>query len=946
MPSEDDIEVEAPSTLSRSRIQRTVKGNFSASAQFWALLVKNATLQRRNYATNVCQLLTPLAALLLILGLQIWIDSVFAEDLEAQPSPPLREPFLILTEVDRLDQIGDVVLLYTNNTGVGQYEPGGGTGLLGEIINDTLSIKFLEFSDSDLFPEDLDDYVSRPRNFSFQQEASKADIDAILFGAFAEVPLYPNAFEFQTVDTVNDVYRVSVFYNYTVTRGRDVPGALSLITNALSRFISGGNSIIELIGIKNIPRDDDETTIDLASLAGSFFYALILHQLLPVFLSAIAYEKEHRLREIMKMMGLKMWIYWVVLYLFNYILYLGVMLFLIVFGWIFQFRFFTVNNFLLYFLLFLIWGHTLIAMSFLLSVFFNKAKTATIVGYFLILAICFICLYLVDSLVSDIDTPGATLFGLSIVPPFALYRGLVYLGNEVAFNGPGMKLDDIANEDLNMLAVYGHLIVEWFIMLIMAYYLENVFPSGQGVKRHPLFFLAWLKKVPPFSKWFPAEETDYTKTEHEDTSYEPTDVAAARQKTYAIGGAGNALRVLDIKKRFGGSSYLEIWWSRLVEFVTRGRKKPKLTAPYFAVNNVAFSIAAGECVGILGPNGAGKTTLISILTGLFEPSSGTAEMFGLSIKDQIDQVHMLTGVCPQHDILWGNMTAKEHLLFYGRLKNLKGPALHKAVRAALVSVNLREARNKLSSKYSGGMKRRLSVAISLMAEPKMVFLDEPSTGLDPKSKRGLWETIAKRKKKSALLLTTHSMEEAEALCDRVIVMAGGQLKAIGPSSDLKRRFGAGYKLTVHASPECDAAAHKFVKKLLPGCILLNSLAGTRNYRIDKKSVVLSQVFSEMEANRERLGISDWGICNTTLEEVFHSIVSPADENTVNTEEDDDDDQGGSEYTKGSALNVSKRKESAAGDSSGEDESQDKEKTSEAAESEEGSSSSSSEEESD
>jgi ABC-type multidrug transport system ATPase subunit len=156
--------------------------------------------------------------------------------------------------------------------------------------------------------------------------------------------------------------------------------------------------------------------------------------------------------------------------------------------------------------------------------------------------------------------------------------------------------------------------------------------------------------------------------------------------------------------------------------------------------------------------------------------------------------------------------------FYGRLKNLKGAALDAAVDDALKSVNLAEpaTRQKLSGEYSGGMKRRLSVAISLIGNPLVVYLDEPSTGLDPASRHQLWEAILKAKKDRTIILTTHSMEEAEVLCDKIGIFVAGELRCFGAPQQLTHRYGSNYSLTVTVNPGMVPQAQEFLNKLAAG----------------------------------------------------------------------------------------------------------------------------------
>ncbi len=196
------------------------------------------------------------------------------------------------------------------------------------------------------------------------------------------------------------------------------------------------------------------------------------------------------------------------------------------------------------------------------------------------------------------------------------------------------------------------------------------------------------------------------------------------------------------------------------------------------------------------------------------------------------------------------------------------------VETLLKKVNLWNCGSKLVKQYSGGMKRRLSVAISLIGSPPIIYLDEPSTGLDPKSRRDLWKVINEAKSHSTVLLTTHSMEEADTLCDRLMIMGDGQIKAVGVGSYLKLHLGEGYKLAIQTSKGTELnQLEKFVEKLLPGSVMLNHVGGTTNFHVPKSVVSLSKVFTEMEQAKKQMNITTWAIVNTTLEEVFLKVCS-------------------------------------------------------------------------
>ena len=231
---------------------------------------------------------------------------------------------------------------------------------------------------------------------------------------------------------------------------------------------------------------------------------------------------------------------------------------------------------------------------------------------------------------------------------------------------------------------------------------------------------------------------------------------------------------------------------------------------------------------------------------------------------------------PQHDILWNDLTAREHLVFFARLRKIPKNQLAAAVAKALDAVNLTEWGDVLSSKFSGGMKRRLSTACSLVGDPEVVYMDEPSTGLDPASRHRLWEVIAQSKGKNSILLTTHSMEEADVLCDRLGIMGAGDMQCVGTSLDLKARFGAGYCLSLHLQDKSPGAADKAVaevKALLPSAKLLNEpMGGVLDFEVPRAEVKLSVVYAGIEAQRGPLGVLDWGITESTLEEVFIAVT--------------------------------------------------------------------------
>lgn len=210
------------------------------------------------------------------------------------------------------------------------------------------------------------------------------------------------------------------------------------------------------------------------------------------------------------------------------------------------------------------------------------------------------------------------------------------------------------------------------------------------------------------------------------------------------------------------------------------------------VNNLSFTIESGEMFGLLGPNGAGKSTTIRMLTTLTQPSSGQIEIVGYDVVQQPLQVKQNIGVVLQQISVDADLTVWENMELHGRLHHIPNPKRQRLINQWLEYVELVERRDALVKTLSGGMKRRLQIARALLHEPKVLFLDEPTVGLDPQTRRRLWEIIRDLNKQGmTMLLTTHYMDEVEFLCNRIGIMDAGQLIELGTLQQLRQHHGEG-----------------------------------------------------------------------------------------------------------------------------------------------------------
>jgi ABC-2 type transport system ATP-binding protein len=273
----------------------------------------------------------------------------------------------------------------------------------------------------------------------------------------------------------------------------------------------------------------------------------------------------------------------------------------------------------------------------------------------------------------------------------------------------------------------------------------------------------------------------------------------------------------------------------------------KSYGPLRAVDGVSFSVAKGELYGLLGPNGAGKTTIMSMLSGLLAPDEGRIRFDALDLAVEPLKVKAQLGVVPQEPALYENLSARENLSFWGGLYGLSGASLKQAVDRVLDLVGLTDRANDPVKQYSGGMKRRINLALGLVHAPRAVLMDEPTVGIDPQARLNILEAVRRvAAAGTTVVYTTHYLEEVEQLCDRIAIMDHGKILAEGTLDELKRRVGGRDIVTVRGSFEADAVRPRFealagvqVTSVEPGKLVL-SVEGSGRGAVDLLGRVLAE----------------------------------------------------------------------------------------------------------
>ena len=288
-----------------------------------------------------------------------------------------------------------------------------------------------------------------------------------------------------------------------------------------------------------------------------------------------------------------------------------------------------------------------------------------------------------------------------------------------------------------------------------------------------------------------------------------------------------------------------------------------------ALKGVSFDVREGEVFGLLGPNGAGKTTLMNILAGVVRPTSGKAEVLGHDVVVESRAVRELIGFCPQETVAYEELSALENMLFYAGLYDIPRSEAKKRARELLEFMGLWEVAKKPVKEFSGGMKRRLNLAIALVNDPKVLLLDEPTTGLDPRARREVWRYIeGLRAEKRTVLLATHYMEEADHLSDRVAIMDLGRIVALDTPEALKKTVGELSVIEIEVE-ELGEAVIRALSPLSENGKILTGENTVRLYARDPDAVLPKVVETALSVGARVMAVR---ITEPTLEDVFLKLT--------------------------------------------------------------------------
>uniref|UniRef100_A0A8C9SU04 ATP binding cassette subfamily A member 3 n=1 Tax=Scleropages formosus TaxID=113540 RepID=A0A8C9SU04_SCLFO len=556
---------------------------------------------------------------------------------------------------------------------------------------------------------------------------------------------------------------------------------------------------------------------------------------------AVVQEKERKLKEYMKMMGLSNGLHWGAWFLM-FFLFLSVSVFFVTLLLCIKVSpngaVLTYSDPTLVFFFLMAFAVSTINFSFMISVFFSRANVAAAAGGFIYFLsyIPYVFLSPRYDLLTQAQKASACL-----ISNVGMSMGAQLVG---MFEGKGTGIqwnnlfDPVTiDDDFSLAQVLGLLLLDSLLYGLVAWYVEAVFPGEYGVPLPWYFFL-----LPSY--WCGSPRMALVKENEEE------DAEKAMKGEFIEEEPAGLVPGVKIKC--------------LCKVFKVGNKMRE------AVRDLTLNMFEGQITVLLGHNGAGKTTTLSMLTGLFPPTSGCAYINGYDICQDMTLVRRSLGLCPQHDVLFDNLTVKEHLLFYAQLKGYPRKKIGEEVDQTIRILKLEDKRNVRSKILSGGMKRKLSIGIALIGESKVMMLDEPTSGMDPSARRATWDLLQSQKQGRTILLTTHFMDEADLLGDRIAIMASGELQCCGSPLFLKNKYGAGYHMVIVKGEMCDVSRiTQLVHMYVPNATLESSAGAELSYILPKENTSRFELlFAELEMNREELGIASYGASVTTMEEVF------------------------------------------------------------------------------
>ncbi|KAI3384472.1 hypothetical protein SNEBB_003207 [Seison nebaliae] len=607
------------------------------------------------------------------------------------------------------------------------------------------------------------------------------------------------------------------------------------------------------------PYIDDRISILLSSQL-PFLFTISMMFIVVLNVRALTIEKEIGMRELMKLHGLTRFNQWSV-YVIKMILF--AFYFTIIMTIVFKIKLTPTEsvisesivrntNTLILFIFIFLYVASMVTFSLFCAAIFSKGYIGALGGGLLTFFT-----YMPYTFVQNVDVPKSVRIVLSLFSTSAFSFGTEVLG-EWEGRGIGVTSDTLAEQPiliyrLSFMDVLIMLGFDTILYLLLAIYVDDIHPGEYGIAKDWFYPAQYL-----INKWRESEEFL-----NEQKSFK---LVNFRKSFFERSNNDDLVPTIEIKN---------------LRKVFYENKLCKTSEGKVAVDCLNMKVYGNQITGFLGQNGAGKSTTINMLTGIMKPTGGHVIIENkYDLSENLDTFRNSLGVCQQHNVLFDYMTVKETLYFFATLKD--SVDVDREVEKYLHSLNLESQTDKLSRQLSGGQKRRLCIGIAFCGNSKMIILDEPTAGVDPKARREIWEILLDHKKDRTIILTTHFMDEADFLADKIGILFEGKLKCHGTSLFLKGKFGKGYHLICTKNDEAkkdtgNRMLNWFNKDEIDFKeIEIESDIGKEiQFSFPKKKAKenLPQMLESLEKKKNDFNIDNYGLSITTLEEVFLKVTN-------------------------------------------------------------------------
>ncbi|KFW91411.1 cholesterol transporter ABCA5 isoform X1 [Phalacrocorax carbo] len=591
-------------------------------------------------------------------------------------------------------------------------------------------------------------------------------------------------------------------------------------------MVMGEAAVVE---IDNFPRAI--ILIYLVIAFSPFGYYLAIH---------IVAEKERKLKEFLKILGLHdtaFWLSWVLLYM-SLIFVMSILMAVIATAS----SLFPQSSAFVIFLLFFLYGISSVFFALMLTPLFKKSKHVGIVEFLATLAFGFVGL----NIVLLEDFPKSFVWILSPLCQCSFLIGIAQVMHLEDYED-GATFSNLNQGPYPLFISLILLVLDSIFYLLVAVYLDQVIPGEFGLRRTPFFFMKpsfWSKHRKNYKELYESSING---------SFSFSEIVEPVPSEFQ---GKEAIRISCVQKTF--------------------RKKGETVE---ALRNLSFDIYEGQITALLGHSGTGKTTLMNILCGLCPPTDGFVSVYGHKVSeiDEMLEVRQIAGVCPQSDIHFDILTVEENLSIFAAIKGIPQNDLIQEVQKVLLDLDMQPIRDNQAKKLSGGQKRRLSVGVAVLGNPKVLLLDEPTAGMDPCSRHIVWNLLKNRKANRVTVFSTHFMDEADILADRKAVISQGMLKCLGSSLFLKSKWGIGYRLSMHIDAYCNTeATTSLIRQHVPAASLIQENDEQLVYTLPLKDMdKFAGLFSDLDTH-SHLGVITYGVSMTTLEDVYLKLEVEAE----------------------------------------------------------------------